>query len=289
MFRNGSEVSGLRVPVNLAGSALILIAITAVTVTVSGQSAPCKIFVAEDFRAPEIVDLLEQTSGILDRLSSRRETFISTGNMLEIFPALYYHTTRAQLEEIAKEDKETAIELLGLVVEFYSSYDDNRRRFDRGGPKAVEPHWKTYYERAVERNRAKAVSSLEVLAVLLYGVDAHLTDLPRTLRRSFVAKAARRKELETAYRRLDAAFYRAGAAANGDLVLGRKIGGRLLEFEKQFDLGARYVIQLREKAWIEAVSGGPLRAAAPHPPIASMQHSANHFTFDRNSACASPK
>lgn len=277
MFVRGLPRRCLLVTVIVLGSELVIKA-----------DEPCRPYLPERLQIPAIIQKAEQVSGILDELSKSRERFLESGDLIELFPTLYYHTTVAQFREALSQEPQMAGELLDLIIAFYDAYLSNRQRFDSSGAKAAEAHWKAYYQRATEQNRAKTVDTPTILAILLYGVDAHLTDLARSIRYSLTRNRVTVEEFRNVYFKLDPIFYPVAAAANNDISAGRKLDERIMGFENTFGLGARYVIMERDKAWKEATASGPLRAAAPQPVLPLKKGSTTFFTIKKTEPCQKP-
>ncbi|MFZ1701978.1 MAG: hypothetical protein WBO10_14130 [Pyrinomonadaceae bacterium] len=246
---------------------------------------PCKTFLPEGLRKVDTLERVKQVSAILDELAEKRETFLASGDLVEMFPMLYYHMTRAQFREALSRDQPLADDLLDIIIAFYDAYSINRMLFDERGAKAVEKHWKTYYERAVEQNRAKDLTTLDVFALLLYGVDAHLIDLARTLRYSIPQAKLSTEDLRKGYYGLDPVFYEISKAAVADIAAVKKIDERLKDLEQTFGLGARYAIQSRDRSWKNATGGGPLVARDPQPVVPGRKGSSSFFTLEETEAC----
>ncbi len=252
-------------------------------------NGPCRVFIPEKLRTPEIIRQAESVSAVLSDLSARRERFLATGGLIEMFPAIYFHTTQVQFREAVRNDPAVAEAMLGLIVTFYDAYLYNRYAFDNGGLKAVEPHWKRYYQRAAEEDRSKKTSTLTVFAISLYGVDAHLIDLARSVRFTIERMTASRDDLQRAYFKLDPVFFEVGKTAMEDLSATRKLEDRYVSIERRLGLGARYVITARKQSWNEAVANGPLRATAPQPVLPHMTGNRDFFTFNEKETCTKPK
>lgn len=257
-------------------------------VTSSFADVPCRILLPERLRTTEVIQQAEQVSAILDDLSKNRERFLQTGDLTELFPELYYHSTLAQFENAMSLDPPMAEAMLRFMVIYYDSYTNARQAFDLGGAKAVEPHWRRYYSRAVELNRSKKPSSFEVLAVLLYGIDAHLIDFARSMRHTLSNSGIKADEFRDAHIKTDKAFFSAAKAINKDVSDVRKLDGRIMTWEGRLGLGARYVIKGRNEAWTEAIGNGPLRAAKPMPVLPRKEGSNIYFTLNAAEACQKP-
>lgn len=255
------------------------------SVSVLIADEPCRTLLPERLQTPAIIQKAEQVSGILDELAKSRERFLASGDLIEIFPALYYHATVAQFREAVTHEPPMAEAFLDLIIAFYDAYLSNRQRFDGAGTKAVEPHWRLYYGRAIERNLSKSVDTPAVLAILLYGIDAHLIDLARSIRYSLGRGTVPTEKFREMYFKLDPLFYPVAEAVSKDMTAARQIDPQLMKFESAFGLGPRYVIQARNRSWNEATARGPLRAAAAQPVLPRSKGTRTFFTMEKTEAC----
>jgi hypothetical protein len=287
MFRHSNIISWLDLRQRLLQSLAAMIAVV-ICAAASLADGPCRTLIPEKLRTPNVIKQAEQVSRILDELSKSRDKFLQTGDLIELFPELYYHATRAQFERAMTLDPPMAEAMLGFMAVYYDSYKSNRLAFDSGGAKAVEPHWKLYYQRAVERNLQKAPAPYEVLAVLLYGIDAHIIDFGRALRYTLANSGVNADEFRAVHLKTDAAFFKADEAINKDVAEVRKLKGKIMSLESQLSLGARYVIKGRNEAWTEAVGKGPLRARATQPVLPRLDGSNTYFTLSESEACKKP-
>ncbi|MBX3292756.1 MAG: hypothetical protein KF881_07690 [Acidobacteria bacterium] len=266
-----------------AGAVLFVLAFVAVC-----PADDCPVLIPEKLRTAEILDRAEHVSAVLDKLVERREAFLNSGDIVEIFPALYFHTTRQFFEKAFAFESDVSTAMLKMIEAFHDAYEYNRIAFDTGGAKAVEPHWKKYYVRASQERRrkpGKPISLLTAYAILLHGIDAHLIDLGRTVRNESSSHIVRSDAFREAYFRMNKVFARAAQAANRDLSAALGIRSRLLDFERSLSLGARYIIQGRTASWNEGIGVDPLRAKGPHPVMPSQRRSFYYFTTDESHPC----
>ena len=217
-------------------------------------------------RDPSLSEKIGLVQDILRSLHIRRDRFVTTGDMVESFPALYYHATRVELEDALTKDERTAGVALGLMIRFYDAYEHNRRLFDAKGVGGVEGHWREFYRSAVKANRQRQLSGMDTMWVLIDGVKAHLTDLARTMRDAIGEKRMSEAELRDLYFDMDPLFRRVSREAAGDIAVARKPARQILALDRLFNFGANYLTILRREAWEAAVSGAPLvaRGLVPH-------------------------
>jgi hypothetical protein len=247
--------------------------------TVSGQ---CRPELPPHLTTPGVIEKGGQVSGILEELAARRELFLKGNSMVDLFPALYYHSTETQFGNIANYDAGTAEAVLDLIILFYDAYRHNRMLYDRGGSDAVEKHWRKYYKNAPKLNRKGKPDASELVAVMLDGVDAHLTDLPRSLRVTFSRMPITIDRLRDEYFRMEAFFSKVSRGMNADMqtVIGGRAG--VLSADSIFGFGTKYVILLRKRAWDEAVGGKKLKASNPQPELFHGDASRKYFSLLTN-------
>ena len=249
----------------------------------------CKPGLPPHLRSPDIIKKAGIVSGMLEILAERRERFLKTGDLVEIFSTLYFHATRAQFEAALEKDPELAEEMLDLIIRFFDAYEYNRQRFDRGGAKAVEPQWKDFYKTAVATNKQKDVSGLSITFLLFDGVRAHLTDLARTLREAMAQKRVSEEKLRTLFFDMDRLFKGVSHRTVDDIAKMRESMSTLAGLDKALNIGANYVIVLRRDAWEAAVGAGPLKAKDSVPLLGHTNDSREFFSESGNIDCGPGK
>lgn len=214
----------------------------------------------------EFLKKAEQVLSILEELGTYREDFLRTGNLIYLFPALYFHTTQAEFKNVLTNESQHPVEMLGMIIAFYDAYKMNLELFKKGGIKSVEPHWKKYYKNALKGNKENSKSTGLIIEVLLDGIDAHVVyDLPRSIRFILSGSSASRSEIKNEFDKMDAVFAGASEEINRDIIKGLKASKLLLLLDKTFNLGSNYVIYGRKKAWESAVSEKSLPTRKPQP------------------------
>ena len=220
-----------------------------------------------------------QVSSVLEELEKYREDFLRTGNLINLFPALYFHTTYGEFKNILLNESEHPIEMLDMIIAFYDAYKMNRELFEKGGVKAVEPHWRNYYKRALKGNKEKSKSFGLITEILLDGIDAHVIyDLPRAIRFKISGRQTALAEIKAEFDKMDFVFSEASEGINQDIVNGLKASNLLLFLDKTFNLGPVYVIYGRKKAWELAVSEKRLPTKKSQPEYLYNPDSRNYFS-----------
>lgn len=247
------------------------------------------------FDHPDYAERLQKAmeiSGILDQLGEMRDHFLRTGDMKDLFPAIYYNTTDIEFKAILNDEMAHPVEKMGMMKNFYDAYLKNRAAFDSGGLNAVEPHWRDYYQRAQEANKLITETGLVDQALLGYatcktlnaGVDAHVDfDLPRAIRESVPDNAVAREQFRTDFDKtnpfFDKSITRGQQDINYALFPGSKTVGAFSRIVSK--MCAPDVVEKRTNAWNTAVdrrTSLPTREAQPqykHP--ASTSHLPESF------------
>lgn len=236
-------------------------------------------------RTRSILRKAGQVSGILEELASKRQLFLEQRSMIDLFPALYYHSTETQLRNIACYDAGTAETVLDLIILFYDSFQHNRILFDRGGPGAVEKHWRKYYQQAAKLGKRKKVTASELVDLMLDGIDSHLADLPRSLRSTFRRMPITVDELKKHYFEMEGSFSKVSKGMNADLVHVNGGSAGILSADAVLGIGTKYVNLLRRRAWEEAVSSEKLKVSEPQPEIVHADSSRKYFSLLASSGC----
>ena len=63
--------------------------------------------------------------GILDQLNLYRTQFISSGNLINLFPTIYYHTTSLEVEKIRLNTFKYPVEKMRQMLYFFDAYKLN--------------------------------------------------------------------------------------------------------------------------------------------------------------------
>ena len=126
--------------------------------------------------------------GILDQLNLYRTQFISSGNLINLFPTIYYHTTSLEVEKIRLNTFKYPVEKMRQMLYFFDAYKLNRRNFDNNIQS--EPHWQKHFDEVNSANaNPNGIQSWfcdQIRKVLNSAVRAHVKyDLPRAIRYAF--------------------------------------------------------------------------------------------------------
>ena len=95
-----------------------------------------------------------EVSDILLELSRSRDRFLSGKDPVDLFPALYFHTTIRALDVAMRSRSDKRPYLLIMVKGFYAGYRYNREIYQKTGASRVEKHWRGYYD-GCRRGQAK--------------------------------------------------------------------------------------------------------------------------------------
>lgn len=219
-----------------------------------------------------------QVSSILEELGNSREKLLKSGDFIELFPTLYFHTTKGEFDKVLENKSDYPIIKLDMIVKFYDAYKMNRKLFDKGGVGAVEPHWKNYYQKVLEaKEKASEDKGLDTATeILLDGIDAHVNyDIPRFVRDFAVKSSNKQQLLKKEFDEIDSVFQKASERAHDDVLKGLNISGSE-SHQNIYKLGATYIIYGRKKSWEVGVSDRPLLTKNPQP---SFKHNSDSRAF----------
>ncbi|MCB1023276.1 MAG: hypothetical protein KDB79_02730, partial [Acidobacteria bacterium] len=231
----------------------------------------------EDFEARLVK--AREISAILEELENSRKKFLAAGNFLELFPTVYYYTTKFEFERVVANKTRYPLEKMEMIIRFFDAYKYNREAFEKGGTKAVEPHWKKYYEKAQAANNAVKFEDKYDTAteILLDGIDAHLVyDLPRFVRYFSLNSRKPIAELKEEYDALDEVLSFAAAQTDRDILNSFKISPNGESAYEMFFSGAAYLKNSRKMAWDLGVSRKPLLTKEAQP---VLRHNASSTKF----------
>lgn len=226
--------------------------------------------------------LAGRVSSITEELDRSRERFVNTGDLIEIFPLVYFYEMQHSLEAGMKPRMVHKIEYMELLIAGFDAYKYNRDAYDSGDKQAVGRQWREYFS-AVEaaqkdgRGKWNPQDGVDALGV---GFDAHLlSDLPRAIRYVVEKSDTDKVELQRDFDASNTFFAVAEARAKGDILKMFENKSARDEANQVFGNGSEFVAFARKKAWEMAVGGGPLGVLAEQP----------HFEHDAQSRIFFPK
>ncbi len=220
-----------------------------------------------------------EVSGILEQLGNSRENFLKTGDFADLFPTIYYYTTKFEFEKVLANKTRHPTEKMEMIVGFYDAYKFNRDLYEKSGTDAVESHWKKYYEKAQAANKTKEFKDkYETMTEILFdGIDAHLVyDLPRFVRHFSLSSQRSLSEIKAEYDAFDDVFSAAAAQTNRDILTTLKMDEGDEKTNKLFLAGASYLKTSRKISWDLGVSSKPLLTKDPQPVVT---HNADSTKF----------
>lgn len=119
--------------------------------------------------------------GITFELKELRDNFVETGNLINLFPTAYFHTTYLKLEQILDGVYDFPIEKIKQIQYFYYAYRYNRNLWESGEKNLVENHWKRHFEQC-EHKISKYDFKKYLGYIIATGIEAHVEyDLARAL------------------------------------------------------------------------------------------------------------
>ena len=218
-----------------------------------------------------------QVSGILEEMGESRKKFLDSIDFVELFPTLYFHTTKLEFYKVLANKTEYPVIKLDMILRFYDAYKMNRKLFDKGGVDSVEPHWKNYYQKASEINyKDRDKKTIDVATeILLDGIDAHVYDISRFVRDFVANKTKQEALLKKEFDSIDSVFVKSADQTNSDIVKALNINASESE-HNLYKSGAAYIIFARKKAWEMGVSKKPLFAKNRQP---KFEHASDSRAF----------
>ncbi|MCO6510889.1 MAG: hypothetical protein J5I65_08855 [Aridibacter famidurans] len=217
--------------------------------------------------------LAGSVSSVLEELSAGRDKYLKTGDPVELFPTIYYHTTRHGFDLALRNGSEEGPVLLDMILRFYDAYKNNRDRHDAGN--AVEQHWKPFFEAASAAEADPGVQ--RSIDILNEGVDAHiLYDVPRFVRQMRDERRVEDAVLRSAFRKFDEVFDEASEDLRKDLAV-RDPAGASEDFDSVFKSAASMVRFKRAKGFELGMSDRPLATLEPQPVLEHDPESRRFF------------
>lgn len=206
----------------------------------------------------------QRVSQILHELETMRGNFLQTGDLVDIFPTVYYHVTLREFEYALSGKFQNPTAIFDLIINFYEIYKTNRQAFLQSGIGAVEPQWREYYKGAISGNDYRKKSSnlfkpvimlWKIKRILQSGFTGHINfDLPCAINRTLQFTETDKQSVYQDFRKSDAIMGTADDAANRDIS--QAIFKNTRTFAKiTLNLGARLILLqhkingMRVKAW----------------------------------------
>jgi len=126
--------------------------------------------------------------GVLDQLNSYRTQFIANGDLINLFPTIYYHTTSLEVDKIRVNSFKYPVEKMRQMLYFFDAYKLNRTNFNNNIQ--AEAHWQKHFDEVKSANaNPNGIQSWfcdQIRKVLNSAVRAHVKyDLPRAIRYAF--------------------------------------------------------------------------------------------------------
>ena len=187
--------------------------------------------------------------------------FVATGDLIEIFPLVFFYQTRESLDLAMRPTIIHKKEYLQLLLSQYDAYYHNRNQYDEGNTEALDRQWRVYFDAADRAQQFEKGnwSATEGVDVLLEGLNAHLMyDLPRAIRYVTSKSEANKRELAKDFNSAKDLYADAEQKAKADILKTMATNARRKEAQNLFGNGAEYVKYVRTKSWEMGVGNGPL-------------------------------
>lgn len=212
-------------------------------------------------------DLFLKMIGALDVLSSYRNQFLGQGNLIDLFPTAYYHTTLSEMEYIVDNAFDFPVEKLKQMLSFYDAYQRNRAHWDGNRKHLVEKHWEDHFYEANSGNANIINFGCIGIPIALEGaIEAHVNyDLPRAIRYAFENRFDRsltKSMLWEEFKVTDRIFATTNTKTKRDIAAIRSCDvwwqntGEFF-FGWLFTTDA-HVVDMRKDAWNQAFGGRPI-------------------------------
>ena len=209
-----------------------------------------------------------QLLGVLEELAGYRQNFLAHGNLIDLFPTAYYHTTLSEMVDIADNDFSYPMEKMDQMIAFYDAYQRNRLHWEANRAHLVEPHWqKHFYEASSGAHNIINFGCSGIPAALESGIIAHVEyDLPRAIRYAYENRKNKnltKNDLIEDFNKTDRIFSHTNQNTKADIatirsctVWWQNVGEFFLGWLFKTDGD---VVRMRKEAWIQAHSGLPIK------------------------------
>ena len=219
--------------------------------------------------------------GVLQELGNYRQDFIAEGNLINLFPTAYYHTTHSEMLEIISNEFTYPVEKMQQMLAFYDAYKQNRSNYDTGN-NAVEEHWKIHFDKATSFLSNKVnFACLGIKSTLETGIDAHVNyDLARAIRYANKNKFdpnASAIILKEEFDATDKFFPQTSQKTLKDIDQVRNCDATFLSVINFFYNKDGEVIKNRKKAWTKGMGNDQLKGIDANDLIS--QPTLDHFHY----------
>ncbi len=125
-------------------------------------------------------ELYTKLLGIATELGTYRRLYIQNGDLINVFPTVYYHMTVIEMDNIRKGEIKYSIDKMRQMIYFFDAYEYNRGQSESGR----EEHWKRHFE---EVSNAKSYDFCQSFRkVMTSAIRAHVRfDLARAIRYAY--------------------------------------------------------------------------------------------------------
>lgn len=213
-------------------------------------------------------DLYLKLLGALNILGEYRKQFLQNGDLINLFPTAYYHTTLSEMKNIVSDtDYLYPIEKMNQMVSFFDAYQKNRLAWESNNKSLVEPHWeKHFYNATSGSSNIINFGCSGIAGVLESGIIAHVEyDLPRALRYAFnnrFDKSRKADELIGDFNKTDKIFPTTKEKTKSDIASVRWCA-EWWQNTGEFLFGNLYktdgdVVKMRKKSWDKAHNNSPI-------------------------------
>ena len=201
--------------------------------------------------------------GLLNDLQGYRNSFISNGDLVNLFPTIYYHTTYLEMDRIRIDVFEHPVEKMRQMLYFYDSYIMNRRQFDMN-KSCGEEHWSRHFKEVEDSKSLLGSQNLfcnGLRKVLNSAIRAHVRfDLARAIRFAFDSRSDIKivaKMLENDFLKTNTLFSESQKLSINDILVHHPIcgslGGAVANKEWLGAISTSEIISWREEAFKNAI------------------------------------
>ncbi len=221
------------------------------------------------FTGSEFADrliLAGRVSSILEELERSKTRFLNTGDLIEIFPVLYFYETQLALEAGLRPQIVNKIEYMKIIIAGYDAYKRNREAFDSGDMDAVDQRWLKYFQFAENaqpdgRGKWKLRDGVEALTE---GINAHLASgVPRAIRIVLKESDVDQAGLKRDFQASDGFFLQAESKAKADILTLFDSSSAKEEANRIFGNSTEFVAIARKKAWEDGTVKSPFGSREP--------------------------
>lgn len=125
-------------------------------------------------------DLYTKLLGIASNLGNYRRMYLQNGDLIDVFPTVYYHMTVIEMDKLRQGKVDYAVDKMRQMIYFFDAYEYNRKQPQQNR----EEHWRRHFQEVADAGSYDFCQSFR--KVMTSAIRAHVRfDLTRAIRHAY--------------------------------------------------------------------------------------------------------